>query len=130
MFEGSSGSKDVRYTRTYGVKWWSRYQKEGDFSFTKEKRAVLLQLWVINTKKFLINCMDENPSAVVDQAMETLMEEFEGLSIKKTAVHKFIKEECQLTFKKAQFYSVKRNELSTSVVNGASSIQQLLIWII
>jgi hypothetical protein len=74
--------------------------------------------------------MDENPSAVVDQAMETLMEEFEGLSIKKTAVHKFIKEECQLTFKKAQFYSVKRNELSTSVVNGASSIQQLLIWII
>jgi hypothetical protein len=26
-----------------------------------------------------------------DQAMETLMEEFEGLSIKKTAVHKFIK---------------------------------------
>jgi hypothetical protein len=35
--------------------------------------------------------MDESPSAVVDQAMETLMEEFEGLSVKKTAMHKFIK---------------------------------------
>ena len=48
-----------------------------------------------------------------DQAMETVMEEFEGLSIKKTAVHKFIKEECQLTFKNAQFHSVKRNEEET-----------------
>ena len=72
-------------------KWWSRYQKEGVFSFKEGKKSGPTPALGNQHKTFLINYMDESPSAVVDQAMETLMEEFEGLSVKKTAVHKFIK---------------------------------------
>ncbi|CAO3669844.1 unnamed protein product [Umbelopsis vinacea] len=64
-------------------------------------------------KAFLVNYVDENPLAVVDQVMESLIQEFEGLSVKKTAVHRFMKEECQLTFKKTQFHALKRNEGQT-----------------
>ncbi|CEP08936.1 hypothetical protein [Parasitella parasitica] len=60
-------------------------------------------------KKHLISFYDDNPSAVVDQAMASLTSKFAGLKIGKTAVYNFMTSECNLTFKKAHMYSIQRN---------------------
>jgi transposase len=60
-------------------------------------------------KRHLISFYDDNPSAVVDQAMDSLTSEFAGLRIGKTAVYNFMTSECNLTFKKARMHSIQRN---------------------
>lgn len=95
-------------------KWWTQYKKNCDFSFkNNDKKNGPDPTLGEQHKAFLVNYVDENPLAVVDQVMESLIQEFEGLSVKKTAVHRFMKEECQLTFKKTQFHALKRNEGQT-----------------
>jgi hypothetical protein len=64
-------------------------------------------------KKFLINLFDDNPSTVIEQAVDNLTKQFEGLEIAKSTVHNFIKNDMGFTFKKAQFHSLKRNDDET-----------------
>lgn len=52
-----------------------------------------------NHKMHLINFFDENPSAVIQEAVEDLTKSFEGLEIKKSRVAEFMKEECNLSLK-------------------------------
>lgn len=47
----------------------------------------------------LLNFFDENPSAVIQAAVEYLAKSFEGLEIKKIRVAEFMKEECNLILK-------------------------------
>lgn len=58
---------------------------------------------------FLTNLVDENPSLALDQMMESLTKQFEGLEVSKTALYNFTTEKCRITFKKAHFHSVERN---------------------
>ncbi|KAG1038350.1 hypothetical protein G6F43_012702 [Rhizopus delemar] len=60
-------------------------------------------------KRHLVSFYDDNPSAVVDQAMDSLTSEFTGLKIGKTSVYNFMTRECNLTFKKAHMHSIQRN---------------------
>ncbi|KAG1626021.1 hypothetical protein G6F44_012543 [Rhizopus delemar] len=52
-----------------------------------------------NHKMHLINFFNENPSAVIQDAVENLTKSFEGLEIKKSRVAEFMKEECNLSLK-------------------------------
>ncbi|KAI9301861.1 hypothetical protein BJ944DRAFT_233545 [Cunninghamella echinulata] len=45
-------------------------------------------------KEHIVSYIYDHPTAVIDQVMESLVKQFEDLDIKKTAVHKFMKEEC------------------------------------
>lgn len=54
-----------------------------------------------NHKMHLLNFFDENPSAVIQAAVEDLAKSFEGLKIKKSRVAEFMKEECNLILKVA-----------------------------
>ncbi|KAI8969389.1 hypothetical protein BDB01DRAFT_856051 [Pilobolus umbonatus] len=66
-------------------------------------------------KSHLIEFIDENPSAGIDQMVESLTKEFEGLQIKKTAVHQFVVTECNISFKMARKEPAERNsELTKS----------------
>ncbi|KAG1574860.1 hypothetical protein G6F48_013255 [Rhizopus delemar] len=60
-------------------------------------------------KRHLVSFYDDNPSAIVDQAMDSLTSEFTGLKIGKTSVYNFMTRECNLTFKKAHMHSIQRN---------------------
>ncbi|KAI9362583.1 hypothetical protein BD770DRAFT_407681 [Pilaira anomala] len=50
-------------------------------------------------KAHLINFFDDDPSAVIQDAVENLVKSFEGLEIKKSGVAELIKEECNLSIK-------------------------------
>ncbi|KAI8637731.1 hypothetical protein BD408DRAFT_353254 [Parasitella parasitica] len=47
----------------------------------------------------LLNFFDEDPSAVIQVAVEELTKSFEGLEIKKSRVAEFMQEECSLILK-------------------------------
>ncbi|KAG1568890.1 hypothetical protein G6F50_006877 [Rhizopus delemar] len=52
-----------------------------------------------NHKMHLLNFFDENPSAVIQAAVEDLTKSFEDLEIEKIRVAEFMKEECNLILK-------------------------------
>lgn len=60
-------------------------------------------------KKHIISFYDDNPFAVVDQAMDSLISVFAGLRIGKTVVYNFMTSECNMTSKKAQIHLIQRN---------------------
>ncbi|CEG71153.1 hypothetical protein RMATCC62417_06936 [Rhizopus microsporus] len=62
-------------------------------------------------QKYLLDLVDDNPSLVLDQMMESLTSQFEGLEISKTSLYNFVKKECKISVKRAYFYSVDRNSL-------------------
>lgn len=60
-------------------------------------------------KKHIISFYDDNPFAVVDQTMDSLISVFAGLRIGKTVVYNFMTSECNMTSKKAQIHLIQRN---------------------
>lgn len=72
-------------------------------------------------KKHLEETFGENPSATVDQAIDSLTSQFEGLKVGKKTVHNFMVNECALSFKKAYFYPAERN--------SNEKIQQRFEWV-
>ncbi|KAL1927432.1 hypothetical protein VTP01DRAFT_3669 [Rhizomucor pusillus] len=71
-------------------------------------------------KKVILECVDENPSIVLEQLMERLLQRSEGLKVSKTTLHRFVKNECNL-LKKARFQPVDRN--------SEAKIQERLDWV-
>lgn len=61
----------------------------------------------------LIDFFDENPSAIIQDAVENLTKSFEGLEIKKSRVAGFMKEECNLSIKVVTHHPVARNSNKT-----------------
>ncbi|SAM04526.1 hypothetical protein [Absidia glauca] len=101
--------------REYGVdertaqKWVKDYKRYEDEETSKEKKKVGRKAVLGEEhKEHLIEFVDNNPSAVIDQALESLTNQFEGLKIKKTAVHDFMTKECNLSLKRAYFYPLSR----------------------
>ncbi|CAO3678991.1 unnamed protein product [Rhizopus microsporus] len=66
-----------------------------------------------NHKMHLINFFDENPSAVIQDAVENLTKSFEGLEIKKSRVAEFMKEDCNLSIKVVTRHPMDRNSQKT-----------------
>lgn len=92
-----------------GQRWWNKYKEDPDSFFIPKERGIHK---ILNEehKKFLINLFDDNPSTVIEQAVDSLTKQFEGLEIAKSTVHNFIKNGMGFTFKKAQFHSLKQND--------------------
>lgn len=61
----------------------------------------------------LIDFFDENPSVIIQDAVENLTKSFEGLEIKKSRVAEFMKEECNLSIKVVTRHPVARNSNKT-----------------
>ncbi|KAG2203596.1 hypothetical protein INT47_011690, partial [Mucor saturninus] len=60
-------------------------------------------------KVHLLVFYDNWPQARVLDAMESLTQKFSDLTVKKSAVHNFLKDECNLSFKKLTRLPVARN---------------------
>ncbi|GAA5807939.1 hypothetical protein MFLAVUS_001319 [Mucor flavus] len=58
---------------------------------------------------FLTELVDEQPSLVLDQIMDSLTNQFTGLQISKTGLYTFVTKNCRISLKRAHFHSVERN---------------------
>ncbi|ORE00692.1 hypothetical protein BCV72DRAFT_326581, partial [Rhizopus microsporus var. microsporus] len=61
-------------------------------------------------KSHIISLYDEKPFATTDEDIESLIHAFEGFSLKRSAVNKFILHECNLSMKKLSRQPVVRND--------------------
>lgn len=82
--------------------WWKKLQEDPD-SFTLEKKTNTqnrpknrLQA---EHKQSLIEFFDDEPNAYIQDAVEMLTSKFAGLEIKKSRVHEFMRDECNLSIK-------------------------------
>lgn len=60
-------------------------------------------------KQFILNYIDENPSAVVNRVTESLKQNFERFNISCSTVYNLMTNRCNLSIKQAQFHPVERN---------------------
>ena len=60
-------------------------------------------------KTTVINFIDVNPSATVVEVTEHLSTQFHDLKVSRSTVYNFMKSECNLSLKKADFHSIERN---------------------
>ncbi|KAL1934729.1 hypothetical protein VTP01DRAFT_6911 [Rhizomucor pusillus] len=72
-------------------------------------------------KRVILEYVDKNPSAVLEQLMERLLQRFEGLKVSKSTVYDFVRKQCNLSLKKARFQPVDRN--------SGAKIQERLDWV-
>ncbi|KAG0178080.1 hypothetical protein DFQ28_000435 [Apophysomyces sp. BC1034] len=87
-----------------------KYVKYGDNEKPKKPKKTIL---VDAHKDHIISFIDEDPSAALDEMMSSLTSQFEGLQVNKSAVHKFVTEKCNLSFKQAHLHSEKSNDPET-----------------
>ncbi|KAG1050515.1 hypothetical protein G6F43_007222 [Rhizopus delemar] len=60
-------------------------------------------------KMTVINFIDTNPSASVIEVTEHLLSRFHDLKVSRSTVYNFMRGECNLSLKKADFHSIERN---------------------
>lgn len=107
----------VKIPPSTGQNWYKKglesLEKDEDLPHVKEKneagRPPKLQE---EHKEYLLSIVDEKPDLVLEEMMGQLNLQFKDLSIKKSALHEFLTEKCQITLKRAHFHSVKRNSLA------------------
>lgn len=73
-------------------------------------------------KQYLIDFVDENPTAVLNEAFDNLTQKFEGLNIKKTHIQEFMKTECNIKVLKTDVPN--RREIKINLQNRIEWVNQ------
>ncbi|KAL1936709.1 hypothetical protein VTP01DRAFT_843 [Rhizomucor pusillus] len=102
-------------------RWAKQYELVPDSIFVKRKKNGRPRILGEEHKKVILEYVDENPSAVLEQLMERLLQRFEGLEVSKTTVYDFVRTQCNLSLKKARFQPVDRN--------SEAKVQERLDWV-
>lgn len=102
-------------------KWAVQYEKDPDSIFIKRKKTGRPRILNDEHKKVILECIDENPSVVLDEVMKKLKQIFTELKVSKTTLFDFVKRHCNLSLKKARFQPIDRN--------SEEKIQERLDWI-
>ncbi|CEI99688.1 hypothetical protein RMCBS344292_13770 [Rhizopus microsporus] len=89
------------YVRTV-QKWAKQYEKDPGSIFEAGRPRVLHE----EHKSVILECIDENPSVVVDEVMEKLKQIFTELNVSKATLFDFVKQHCSLSLKKAWFQPI------------------------
>jgi transposase len=102
--------------RSTAYNWWDEYLGDPDnYQIGKktERQTKVPNQLTEEHKRCLIDFFDENPQAYIKDGLEELTSKFGALSIKKTRLHEFMKEECNLSFKKVAFWPEGRSKEGT-----------------
>ncbi|KAG1442606.1 hypothetical protein G6F56_010995 [Rhizopus delemar] len=89
--------------------------------FEKKKKSGRRRILGEEHKQFLLNYIDENPSAVVTEVVESLLQNSVNLKVSRSTVYNFMTTQCNLSIKQAQFQPVERN--------SEEKIQQRYGWV-
>ncbi|KAI9246545.1 hypothetical protein EDC94DRAFT_627068 [Helicostylum pulchrum] len=95
--------------------WYQKYLSDPENYEMEKKRPTGLRE---PHKQHLIDFFDEKPSAVITEAIDSLTAAFEGLDIKKSRVHEFMKDEFSISLKVATLHPRPCNDEVGSSVDG------------
>ncbi|KAG0919996.1 hypothetical protein G6F32_015825 [Rhizopus arrhizus] len=85
------------------------YKTDPDSIFIKHKKTGRSRIPHEEHKQVILEYIDENPSVVLEQVMERLLQKFRDLKVSKSTLYNFVRTECNLSLKKAKFQPVDRN---------------------
>ncbi|KAG1047318.1 hypothetical protein G6F43_010227 [Rhizopus delemar] len=102
-------------------RWVSQYNACPDTIFESFKKAGRKCILTEEHKTAVINFIDVNPSATVVEVTEHLLKRFHDLKVSRSTVNNFMRCECNLSLKKADFHSVERN--------SPAKIEELYNWV-
>ncbi|CEG65850.1 hypothetical protein RMATCC62417_02547 [Rhizopus microsporus] len=90
-------------------RWVKQYNACPDSIFESckivDRRCILTE----EHKATVISFIDANPSATVVEVTEHLLKRFHDLKVSRSTVDNFMRRECNLSLKKAEFHSIERN---------------------
>ncbi|KAL1933804.1 hypothetical protein VTP01DRAFT_7894 [Rhizomucor pusillus] len=109
----SAAAKQLGIHVRTAQRWVKQYEEHLDSIFDsifdsgrkKGRRRILTEEHV----KAVIDFIDANPSAVVTEVAEHLMQQFDGLKVNHRTVYNFMGTEYSYSVKQAEFQSVERN---------------------
>ncbi|ORE13589.1 hypothetical protein BCV71DRAFT_277717, partial [Rhizopus microsporus] len=102
-------------------KWAAQYEKDPDSIFQKRRKTGRPRILHEEHKSVILECIDENPSVVLDEVIKKLKQIFTELKVSKSTLFDFVKEHCNLSLKKARLQPIDRN--------SEEKIQERLDWI-
>jgi transposase len=102
-------------------RWVKRYYEDPESIFEKKKKPGRRRILGEEHKQFLLNYIDENPSAVVAEVAGILTQNFVDLNVSRSTIYNFMTTECNLSIKQAQFQPIERN--------SEEKIQQRYDWV-
>ncbi|GAB5590838.1 hypothetical protein Unana1_05738 [Umbelopsis nana] len=117
----SAAAKQLGIHSRTAQRWARYYERDHDSIFEKHRKTGRPRLLHEEHKKVILECIDENPSVVLEQVMEELRHAFPGLKVAKSTVYDFVTKHYNLSLKKARFQPVDRN--------SEEKIQKRLDWI-
>ncbi|ORE07710.1 hypothetical protein BCV72DRAFT_325665 [Rhizopus microsporus var. microsporus] len=125
MFEkvmsASAAAKQLGIHVRTAQRWAQMYKTDPDSVFIKHKKTGRSRILQEEHKQVALEYIDENPSAVLEQVMERLLQNFQDLKVSKSTVYNFVRTEYNLSLKKAQFQPVDRN--------SEEKIQERFDWV-
>ncbi|CEI91414.1 hypothetical protein G6F70_002992 [Rhizopus microsporus] len=98
-----------------------QYEKDPDSIFEKRRKTGRPRILHEKHKSAILEYINENPSVVLGDVMKKLKQVFTELKVSKTTLFDFVKEHCNLSFKKARLQPIDRN--------SEEKIQKRLDWI-
>ncbi|KAG1257360.1 hypothetical protein G6F68_009341 [Rhizopus microsporus] len=125
MFEkvmsASAAAKQLGIHVRTAQRWAQMYKTDPDSIFIKHKKTGRPRILRDEHKQVILEYIDENPSVVLEQVMERLLQRFQDLKVSKSTVYNFVRIECNLSLKKVQFQPVDRN--------SEEKIQERFDWV-
>ena len=101
--------------------WAKQYERDPDSIFQKRRKTGHPRILHEDHKTVILECINENPSVILDEVMKKLKQIFTELRVSKSTLFDFVKEHCNLSLKKARFQPIDRN--------SEEKIQERLYWI-
>ncbi|CEP19613.1 hypothetical protein [Parasitella parasitica] len=87
---------------------FKRYYENPESVFEKKKKSGRHRLPREENKRFLLNDIDKNPSAVSTEVVESLTRNFGDLNVSRSTAYNFMTTRCNLFIKQAQFHPLER----------------------
>ncbi|CEG83371.1 hypothetical protein RMATCC62417_17300 [Rhizopus microsporus] len=105
----SAAAKQLGIHIRTAYRWVKQYSMCPDTIFDNAKKIGRKCILTENHKMTVINFIDANPSASVVEVAEHLLKQFHDLKVSRSTVYNFMRSECNLSLKKADFHSIERN---------------------
>ncbi|EIE90704.1 hypothetical protein G6F46_005139 [Rhizopus delemar] len=105
----SAAAKQLGIHIRAAQRWVKQYNMSPDSIFDCCSRVGRKCILTEEHKKIVINFIDANPSASVVEVTEHLLKRFRDLKVSRSTVYNFMRNECNLSLKKADFHSIERN---------------------
>ncbi|KAG1140346.1 hypothetical protein G6F37_009256 [Rhizopus arrhizus] len=78
-------------------RWVKRYYEDPESIFEKKKKSGRHRILREEHKRFLLNYIDENPSAVLTEVVESLTQNFVDLNVSRSTVYNFMTTQCAIS---------------------------------